>query len=361
MVDVDSLGYAKVLTKSGSVYSPSTAYHATALNAAFSGLKAGRKYKEEIQIQGEYNIDDTVKVAGYAKYSAYGAKFTAVNALNKNMFEHLDAASFDVDYLWQGGNFRGNKANQASGDIFHLVNATSPPADERKWVHWKDINYEDSKDIGFFFDGSTEGGHLILNHDLAIPGTTALGGCEEQGLWIKNVYDGYISSCRIDGAMGGAATHAAYFEDCGPIQVNSFYSGAGMIVHGCNSIMFTNLWTDHNGTQHNVRVQGGINCQFVTVISHQIEADNNRHTKSGMYFENDGGTHSTDNQVAGMRAGRSLPTGTDQLLYAIEEADANQDHNTYTNINGRDCYTAAIKALGVNDIIRAIKGTVLIA
>jgi hypothetical protein len=61
-------------------------------------------------------------------------------------------------------------------------------------------------------------------------------------------------------------------------------------------------------------------------------------------------------------AGRWWNGGSNNWKYAIEEVDSDQDDNIYSNINGRDCATGALRVLGANSKVGGgIQGKVAIA
>jgi len=172
---------------------------------------------------------------------------------------------------------------------------------------------------------------------------------------MDHVYDSEVSNGLYEGDAG-----AIYLAHCGPTQLHPFYINNRIWLHSCDVTFMNGTYIDTSSDVTGITLEGCSYSSFSDIYIHYTGSS--AYSNPAILLTTEGAAnYCLHNSFSNILAGRGVGVGTNRWTYAIDEADANQDYNNYSNINGSDCTTATLRRQGVNSKydVNTIIGTVI--
>jgi len=307
-----------------------TAWQKVLLMGDFPGLDDGTGFAESC-----------LRIEDYTEWELRG-KISLADSVNKSMIanEHVTSAPQYNHHVWMhGGQWDGNKLNNATSHIIYWRHQASIPVGVSPggyaYLKFSDMDLYNADQDALHLE-STAGSFIVVCVE-----RITNGGAGRYGLYLYRIRDTHIKNCM---PLGGT-TRALYMYSSGTNVIEQVYLNGGALIEECERLQVNDWFVDLADDEPAIELKG---CRWNIWT-------NGKHR----YIGNDGYSNpaiklttqtvnSTDNIFAGLVAGRLGGVENNQFTYVVEEADANQDYNVYSNINGRDCTAGAIRQLGVN-------------
>lgn len=305
------------------------------INQAINDLTSGRDHRETVFLKGDFIIDDPIIIESYTNLVIHGTVYLA-NGSNCNMVEFANAGStHDIDWGIFGGHFNGNKANQSSGHgIYYTL--TTNTANNVPPMQIFNVNIEKTYADGIHFEcPAGKRATVIRIHNV----------------WVRNAGDDAIYFLRCSDTMlsdllwiQGSGTNL-HIKDGGGWKIHNVYCAGGpngAIFEGLQETQINTLFSDN---------AGGVGIQVRGMRHSQLHNINVRGVGglpanlTAVEIEDGSGYHTEDTIFCGFNIWSDAANNWD---YGLEEVDANQDYNIFSNINGRDCDVSALKKRGAN-------------
>lgn len=307
------------------------------INQAINDLTAGRTDKEVVQLKGEFVIDGTIFIDDHT-WLRGPAQIT--KAFNGDMIMQMDWAT-DRNINWTISHllFEGERGS-FTGHAINCLQATSSDSDDRfKQIH--DCIFDDIYGSGIY---------AVMTAPVIFGDCTRFYNLEfrytgSPNIHFRRVFDYQIHNVRYN---GGGANGSVFIEDCyHGFHEQEYYAGnpfVGLTINGGRDIRVSDAFMDFGVNTLVCAVDFGawesrmsnINIRGLATIAAGLP---------GIYIRRGGHGHpvSSDNHFDNIFV---IGDGANKWSWAIEETDG--DHNTYSNINGRDCSSGALELLGAN-------------
>lgn len=329
-------------------------YMENAIQEAIGSLRNSRTVKEKAKVESppkQHNsIGDTIKISSHTHLELIG-RVTLADAVNKNMVENLNRATYDYNMIIEGGFWDGNAAYQTGGNVFDFYQATAIPSAVSRGsrITIRDLWIETAKNDAMHFDNAANVFFSIIH--IANVGMKAP---RNYGIYAHRFNDSVMKNIRpLEGWVG-----SLYLVAGSSTWMEHLYMNSPMLLSANMAKLSNSLIDIGKDVAAALDFQGGIGCEFNNLHLHII--GNSAAVVTGIKMRWGTATDGLFNNIHASRYSLPEGLGTRRFDYAIEEADAAQDNNTYTNINGRDCTLGALRVLGPNSDYGHIQGNVVI-
>lgn len=333
--------YYKVYTSSG-VLNSSSSYFSTAWSNAKGLLNSDRVQPEKISIKGDsaLSVDAVCTFPSNINLYLDGAFLKLANGVNDNMFENDSPDTLNSNVIFDGvGTFDGNVNNNNAGNCVYFKN-TDPIANLHDWIVFRGkLKFMNGRVNCIFIDndsGSMLQAGYIWVEDILTEGSW------QSGVRLKNINDAHIRNCHLGtgGSSGGLK-----LNNVSSVYISGGYFNQGIDVDGSGWGVLTGGWrVDCTSARHGIDLKG---VQRWCISNGNINTYNGAGSGyAGINLSTSGGIHCTDNLFTNISL--SHPTAGNNYTYGIQEADSNQNYNTYGVLNGRHCLTAGLRTLGAN-------------
>lgn len=337
-----------------------TLYNGTSFGTAWSratgSLNPARVSPETITTIGIMSVDIPAYTPTNLNLEIYG-NWIAKTGLNNSMIKNANPTTnnYNVSVMGHNAILQGNASGQTSnGYGIEFKNDTTPPDFyannyiNRFNYRVKDLLVQNTRNTCVFVDhsGPTDNGTSTTTslEDVSTwnPNTSV------PSLYMKQSPDSRIIGGTFDGNTGGA-TYAIEFESMafGEFKINYTNGPIHLLtVRGCTfSVNTADIGTDEHGW-----ILEGVWDSVFSNSYFVIHGNGAANTYDAIRLSTAWSTYpSTDNVFSGIWIGRAWDAaGTRTYRYGINETDSDQDYNTYSGINGRDCATSAINISGAN-------------
>lgn len=350
---VEKEGAEYVVRNKGGTRTYGSAYEELAIKEALDSLKNARTWQEKVLLKGNFPTLDypsgnqgCIDIEGHTILSLIG-KVTLADNVDKNMICSADPTDQNaINVVIEGGTWDGNSSNQASGNNIYWTKSVSLLGVEKNII-FRNLKLIRAKENNLYINNTSGAAqYLIYNIRTYASGAYAFR--------FFRVFDSHIYNIKPLGQ--------SYWDSCAAIHADLLYQNGGLDLYKCKRLLISNSKFDFTTGDLNtipVNLRATRNS-FFSNIKIKTSGDG-ADIPAGIRLATVSSTHSHDNIFGNIGISRKEEgTGTREYTYGIEETDANQNYNTYGNINGRDCVTGAIRMLGVNSIFRNIVGKVVI-
>jgi len=305
------------------------------INSALGNLTVGRTWQEKVVLMGNFTIDSPIYVYSYT-YLAINGRITLADWSNVSMIANAGAYAYFVTI--EGGILYGNRDNNdGTSHGIYWYHTENNPLGGQAFLHIFDVAFHKIESDAIHIEGAS--GKSIGPVEVRGAVCWVVGG---YGIYLKRVWDSWFQGLPFDGITG-----AIYTESGGDVHFHDSYLNNYVYFNGgTRGVVMEDIFYDVNDGEHAVRCRGVQFGQF-SDIKIRINGDGDT-THSAIKLYDNGGYSCGNCTFNNIYAGRMWGTGTSQFKYVIEEYDANQNYNIYTNINGADSYTATLRVLGAN-------------
>lgn len=309
------------------------------MNNALNNLTSARTWQEKAYMKGNFTQTNAYIVSGYTVLTLDGSNSLA-NGANCNMIQNAHPSTNDPNVIIEGGLWDGNGASQNAGNGIYWIESTNPSG-----VPWHNIFrnmmirncYQDD-----IFIGGNGQPYEVSNCALRSPQ-------HGYGFNTSWLVDSEILNClTIDGFYG----NNIIFTKLANCYINSNSGQSAMTFDTLNfGNQVDNCLFDTAQTQPCITLKGTEHSKFSNLYVH-IFGNAGANEAGIKLMHNDGGGYCTNNSFTTIEVGKDSHTGgTSQFGYAIEEESNVQDYNSYNGINGVECLSGVVYALGPHSTV----------
>jgi len=314
-------------------------------NLAIAEGAAGRDYPFVVAFKGDFNQSAPVVYPAWTILR--GGKWTLEDGSDCNQFENENPAANDCMTILENIVMEGNKDEQTVGHNVYHRNATQPPSGSYGNIIFRNLHLVNAFDDGLHVDCQGSSGTYI-DIDRVYQRFSW-----DYGYNLRYCADMWITSGHATASAGTGRGCMLYH--CGPVQVEGMYFGQGLVVQSSVSVFTEDLWLDISNDMSGLQLTGSAGGQYWNT--------NIRYVGSDAFVGNpavdvtsDGGTHSTDNFIVGLKFGRGTGVGTNRWNFGIAE-NASASGNTYKIIQADDVITAYADLQGTGQSLNFFQWT----
>jgi len=295
-----------------------------------SGLTSGRTWQERVLLKGRFTITSPIIFTGETILELDG--YVIAGASGFNMLQNKNTTTYDDNVIIKGGYWDGNWT--ANNIIYFEVNTAAPWY--RRGNIFKDLVLKNAAQNGLYINrlGGDYSSWTINNVQSR--------SCIRNAFYLYGVNDFTMSDCYEcagDYNEAGPATYATLRIDWGSSgTVTNCYFNAWVYIYSGRELCFSNIFQDTTARYNALTLHGVGGCTFTNWRIRAV-GSNAYNTKNGVWLESDGSWgHCTENTLSNFVIGRVVgASGTNLFARGINEANANQDYNLYSNICALDC------------------------
>jgi hypothetical protein len=315
------------------------------INWALGNLTVGRNWQEKVLLKGNFTISYPILISNYTILQIDG-RITLANGANCNIIENKNPSTYDKEITITGGILDGNSQNQGSGDYNGIKITWGTDPGPVSCIYIQDIKIRNVRQDGINLNLSGSNNEYVWIKSVQSQG--ARYGLCTNGVWDMMVVNGFFEGW----------TEGIYFVNSGSSYINNIYVNFPVHFRDSGFISMTNFRVDVATEDHGIKLDGCERSTFSNGIIN-IFGNNGYNTKAGIELKTGATIHSQYNSFSNLQICHQYGS-TNVWNYGIEEADSNQNHNSYSGLVGYGCVTATLRKLGadskadVDSIIGAI-------